>query len=195
MAGLLLRGARRLVHPLVTGVALLVTLLAGSALVLAVGLPAVSGAVPYAVVTGSMTPTIAPGALVVVRDVGTGSIGVGDVITYQVASDRPDVVTHRVVAQTVGPDGRTWLRTQGDANPVPDAAWVRPEQVRGKVWYSVPLLGRLSLLLDHQQRRLAALGAATWLFGYAAVTLVRAWRHPRPRRRTAALPVGLHRAG
>lgn len=145
-----------------------VILAATVALCAAVLVPRVAGATPYAVLTGSMRPDLPPGELVVVRPVAEKDLAIGAVVTYQLVSGEPAVVTHRVVA--VGYDGRgdLRLRTQGDANEVPDAAWVRPEQVRGELWYSVPLLGYAQTWLSGQEHeRLVELTAAG-LIGYAA---------------------------
>jgi signal peptidase I len=145
------------------------TILALSAVLTVVVLvPRVGGATPYTVLTGSMRPAMPPGTLVVVRRVNPDRIGVGDVITYQLHSGRPEVVTHRVVSVAVdGAGGRTF-RTQGDANDAPDAAPVRAVQVKGVRWYAVPHLGRFSNLLTGSQRQGAVLVLAGTLFSYAA---------------------------
>ena len=70
-----------------------------------------------------MKPSMPPGTLVVVRPTPVDEIGIGSVITYQVESGEPTVVTHRVVAQGIGATGEPVFRTQGDANDVPDATW------------------------------------------------------------------------
>ncbi len=82
------------------------TLCLAAVIAVAVVVPRLAGARPYVVLTGSMRPGMPPGTLVVVRPVDPRSIGVGDVITYQVASGEPDVVTHRVVAQGLDRRGR-----------------------------------------------------------------------------------------
>lgn len=113
----------------------------------AVVAPRLAGATPYTVLTGSMAPAYPPGSLVVVRPVPVEDVGIGTVVTYQRESGRPGVVTHRVVGLGIR-DGRTVFRTQGDANPVPDRAWVRPVQLRGEVWYSLPYVGHLTGVLS-----------------------------------------------
>ena len=146
-----------------------------------VGIPRLAGATPYVVLTGSMRPGMPPGTLVVVRPVDARSIQVGDVITYQLASGEPDVVTHRVVTQGLDLHGRPVFRTQGDANTSPDPAWVRPVQVKGERWYAVPHLGRVSALLTANQHRLLSLVVGALLLAYAATAFVRSWRSPRRR--------------
>ena len=53
-------------------------------------------------------------------------LGVGAVITYQMESGRPQVVTHRVVAVVNAIDGERRFLTQGDANEEadPEPAWL-----------------------------------------------------------------------
>ena len=139
----------------------------GAALLAAVVVPRLSGATPYTVLTGSMRPDLPPGTLVVVRPVDPGSLRIGDVITYQRESGKSSVVTHRVVSVGVQADGDRVLQTQGDANDVADEAPVREVQVRGRVWYSVPHLGRVGTALENAQRETAAYVVAAGLLVYA----------------------------
>ena len=140
-----------------------------AALAAAVVVPRLTGATPYTVLTGSMRPDLAPGSLVVIRPVAAKDIAIGDVITYQLESGKPAVVTHRVVSIGVDTTGSTAFRTQGDANSSPDTDLIRPVQIRGEVWYSVPHLGHLSNLLTVDQRETAVYIAAAALLGYAIV--------------------------
>lgn len=153
----------------------------GAALVLGVLLPRVGGGTPYTVLTGSMRPAYAPGELVVVRPVDPGSITTGDVITYQLESGDPTVVTHRVVSQGFDGEGLVVLRTKGDANDDPDPDPVREIQVRGEVWYSVPYLGYVNALLTGKERQLGVYAVAAALIGYALLSFAAA---ARDRRRT-----------
>ena len=152
-------------------------------LVITVVIPLVTGSKVYTVLTGSMTPGLPPGSLVMVRPVKADDIGVGSVITYQVESNRPEVVTHRVVTMGVRENGAPVYRTKGDANPDPDPKWVRPVQVRGEVWYTVPYVGRLNSLMTPRVRDLAVKGLAVALLLYGAFMLVMAARDRVARRR------------
>lgn len=159
---------------------LLAWLLVGGAvaiIVTAVLIPRIAGATPYAVLTSSMEPDLPPGTLVVVKPADPDSIGIGSVITYQLRSGEPTVVTHRVVAQTVDADGLPLFRTQGDANDIPDDAWVRPVQIKGELWYSVPVLGRANTWLNGDQRQGLVYGVAALLLVYALFTWSSALRH------------------
>jgi signal peptidase len=159
-------GAARFVG---TVVAFMVLLAAAFVLAAAVVVPRIAGATPYTVLTGSMSPAYPPGTMIVARPADAGDIGIGSVITFQLVSGKPEVATHRVVAIARNPDGRVRFQTRGDANNGPDPKWVRPEQVRGKLWYAVPGLGRVSPLLTGEQRQRGVQVVAFLLAGYAVV--------------------------
>lgn len=150
---------RRPAGRLLRATAALVALALGGIVLVAGVLPRLAGATPYTVLTSSMAPSLPAGTLVIVRPVGTSRLGIGDVVTYQLRSGEPEVVTHRIVALEVGVGGETLYRTQGDANPAADPEPVHALQIRGRVWYAVPYVGRISLGLDRQAAaRLLALG-------------------------------------
>jgi signal peptidase len=110
--------------------------------------PKILGAVPLAILSGSMAPTMPPGALAVVRPVDVTHVRIGDVLTYQAQPDDPTLVTHRVVAVSRDAHGGVSLILQGDANGAPDDHPVRPEQVLGSVVYAVPYFGRVANKLN-----------------------------------------------
>jgi signal peptidase len=143
-------------------------LLSIAALLIAmIGLPRVTGATPYTVLTGSMRPGMPPGSLVVTKPVEAGKLKVGDAITYQLRSGEPEVVTHRIISlsQTLG--GETLFITQGDANPGPDEKPVKAAQIRGVVWYSIPLVGYVNSWLTGEQHIWAVGITVVLLLGYA----------------------------
>lgn len=173
----------------------LVLLAAVAVLAVAVIVPRIAGATPYAVQTGSMQPTYPPGTLVVTRPVDNDEIGIGTPLTYQLESGESTVVTHRVVGVRLGDDGKSWFQTQGDANNAPDEDLVRPIQVRGEVWYDVPYLGYLNSVLNGAQHQLLVFVVAGGLVVYALFMFVSALRD-RVRAREAARAadtVGRHR--
>ncbi|WP_240937852.1 signal peptidase I [Nocardioides sp. JQ2195] len=157
-----------------------------AALVVAVLVPRVAGATPYTILTGSMQPSYPPGTLVVVRPADVGDIGVGSVITYQLESGEPTVVTHRVVSSGVNGKGEVEFRTQGDANGTPDELPVRPVQVRGELWYSVPFIGHVNNWLSGKERQMAVYVVAGLLLGYAAFMLTSSLRDRRRNRGAAS---------
>lgn len=72
------------------------------------------------IVTGSMRPSLPPGAIAVTRETPASEIHVGDVVTVARSADTD--VTHRVIAidETSALLGMVRLTLQGDANASPD---------------------------------------------------------------------------
>lgn len=146
----------------------LLLLVLGFVLLALVVVPRVTGAQTYTVLTGSMEPSIAPGALVVVRETPAEELKAGDVITFQPYSGNPAVVTHRITGVYYDMPGQLRIYTQGDANNTPDDWALVPEQIRGTLWYSVPQLGRVNVLLTGETRTIVVGVVAGGLLLYAA---------------------------
>lgn len=160
------RGPLGRVASVVLGVVMVaLVVLAGAVVVV----PRVLGATPLTVLSGSMEPALSPGDVVVVRPVDPDELRTGDVVTVQPVSGDPTLVTHRVVQ--VDRDGAdvTGLVTRGDANGAADAPLV-PDQVMGRVAYSVPLVGHAT---NVSWGPTAVTVLAVALLVYAAVALVR----------------------
>lgn len=134
----------------------------------AVVVPRISGATPYSILTGSMKPSFPPGTLVVVKPIDTEDIAIGTVVTYQLNSGKPTVVTHRVVGMVRSPDGALRFRTQGDANDAPDRELVRPVQIKGAFWYDVPSLGYVNKYITGKERKLTMIIVVSGLLLYSA---------------------------
>lgn len=140
-----------------------------------IGLPAVVGGSAMTVLTQSMEPTLPPGTLVVIRPTPVDEIRVGDVITYQMRSGDPAVVSHRVISKTYA-DGELTFLTKGDNNGAPDPEPVQPLQIRGSIWYSLPLLGWVNNVLNGANRPTVIAVAAGGLFLYAVGMTIGAGR-------------------
>ncbi|RVW05625.1 signal peptidase I [Rhodococcus xishaensis] len=145
-------------------------------LALTIVIPRIAGATPFTVLTGSMVPTYPPGTLIVVKPEDPVALEAGDVITFQKESGNPEVVTHRIVMVRQNSQGERTFVTQGDANPVRDTNPVVPEQVRGKVWYSVPYMGHVNTLITGQQRELMVTVVVGALLIYAGSMFIGAAR-------------------
>lgn len=91
----------------------------------------------FTVMSGSMEPNVHVGSVAVVKPVT--SYKVGDVITFQGVGSA-DKTTHRIysIDETTGQKVYT---TKGDANDGPDGTPVYENQIIGKEYVSVPLLG------------------------------------------------------
>jgi len=108
---------------------------------------------PYAVLSGSMTPKYKVGSLVYIKATDASNINKGDVITFVSGTDRL-VVTHRVTRIN---EDNTYFFTKGDANENEDASPVYYENVLGRVSFSIPLLGYVSMYLATTSGRFAIL--------------------------------------
>lgn len=143
--------------------------IAGTALVV---VPRLTGSTPLTVLTGSMTPTYPPGTVVVVRPTPVDQLKIGDAVTYQLQSGDPTVVTHRLVGIALTADGKRLFTFRGDANTADDPAPVRPVQIRGRVWYSVPYVGYVATALSPLMRQLAIHIVAGGLLAYGVFLAV-----------------------
>jgi signal peptidase len=103
-------------HWLVRGLVLVAAL---AFAVLAVG-PHVLGYRTMTMLTGSMSPQINPGDVVISTPLDVQDVAEGMVISYHIPIDDHRVVTHRVVSVEHGADGSLTVQTKGDANTAVD---------------------------------------------------------------------------
>jgi signal peptidase len=149
--------------------------------VLVIGIPLITGSTPMTILTSSMVPTYPPGTLIIVKPVDADEIRLGDAITYQLESGKPEVVTHRVVAISQSDDGTTFT-TRGDNNNVDDPKQVKPVQVRGAVWYAVPYIGYANTIVNGPNRAWIVPVIAVALFAYAGYMFASGITQARRRR-------------
>lgn len=161
-----------------TGLSLLVVVVA----ILIVGVPAAVGGMPLTVLSGSMRPVYEPGDLIVVKPAEPHEIGIGDVITYQLRSGEPELVTHRVIERSSSTSGETIFITKGDANPSADEDPVRGVQVHGTVWYRIPLLGWINNWFSGQARQIVIPVVAGLLLLYAFWSVISGVREHRKKK-------------
>ena len=90
----------------------------------------------------SMNPTLMEGDIVAWVPTDINDITVGDVIVFKSWLSWPEekFVVHRVV-EIKEAWGNPALVTKGDANEEPDINTIMPEQVTGKVVFTIPKLG------------------------------------------------------
>jgi signal peptidase len=94
----------------------------------------------FHVETGSMTPTIPVGSLVVVRH--QDGYAVNDVITFRLENNAEAFVTHRVASIEQDDDiNKLLYETKGDANKTVDPEKVPITRVVGRVVWHAPYLG------------------------------------------------------
>ncbi len=145
------------------------TLLVAAVALLAalVVIPRLTGSTAYTVLTGSMTPTYQPGTLIVVKPTAGDKLKAGDVITFQPESGNPSVTTHRIISIVYDASGTRRFITKGDANNTTDPVQLVEEQIRGKLFYSVPYVGRINSLISGSNRSVLVFAVAGGLGTYA----------------------------
>jgi len=88
--------------------------------------------------SGSMTPAIKMGSIVMTKPMEDYKIG--DVISFTNPRERQEPISHRIVDLEVI-EGKTFYITKGDANEDPDPRRVAKGEIMGKVLFNVPFLG------------------------------------------------------
>jgi signal peptidase len=135
-------------------------------MVIARGIPAVTGGTTFVVGGGSMEPTIPLGSAVVAIPVLPTDLAVGDIVSLRVGEQHA-VFTHRIV-RLADRDGAVWLETKGDANTAADPSLVPATAVIGRVGVSIPLAGYLVMVMDSLQGIL-------FMLSLGALVLAGAW--------------------
>ena len=168
---------------LVLSVLLLLTVLFFATILIVI--PKASGSIPLTVLTNSMAPGLPPGTLIIVQPVAMDDIVIGDVLTYQIRSGEPDLITHRVIGITAAADGEQRFILQGDNNASADEP-VRPLQVQGRMWYSVPYVGHINSLVNGENRSWIVAVIAGLFLSYAAYMIISGiFGRKRPKRSRA----------
>lgn len=99
---------------------------------------------PNVIISGSMSPEIEVGDVVLIQRMHPTEIELGDIVIYNAGNVR---ITHRVIEIKEDARGLPLFITQGDANARPDSSPVEAEQVLGKVINIVPRIGRITIWL------------------------------------------------
>jgi signal peptidase I len=105
---------------------------------------------PLIVLSGSMTPMMLPGDMIVSKSVDPHELKVGDVLVFQPPESKPDtLVTHRIISLEEGEKGRLF-QTKGDANNAQDDFKVPAASAVGKLVFVIPFAGYLPELSKHK---------------------------------------------
>lgn len=97
----------------------------------------------YTVNSGSMSPLIYTGSIVLVKN--QNYYTVGEVITYKNKDENRGIVTHRIAGIDLNDKGEMFFITKGDVNEDPDSGLVSAGSIIGKVVLDIPLVGYLVL--------------------------------------------------
>lgn len=112
----------------------------GLALLLAAALPLVWGGRSMVVQSGSMTPVIRTGDVIVVDPVSPAEAEVGEIVTFKDPEGSGRLLVHRVRA--IVPEGEQLaFTTQGDANTNQERWKIPRDGTIGTVAYRIPALG------------------------------------------------------
>jgi signal peptidase len=181
------RSEKSLLHYLGVAVSAAVLVLVVALAALVILLPLAVGGNALTVLTSSMAPKYPAGTLIVTRPTPIDDIRVGDVLTYQIESGKPAVISHRVITRSVSSDGSTTFITQGDNNADADPNPVQEVQVKGTLWYAIPQLGWVNNAISGESRGLLVPVVSGGLFAYAAYLFVSALISRRKRRSGATV--------
>jgi signal peptidase I len=142
------------------------------------------------VLSGSMRPGLPVGGVVITERVPISSLQVRDVVVIHRPDDPQQLVVHRIIALSQGPNG-VRVQTQGDANDVKDPWTVTLKGTSAyRAVYSIPLVGYAAVWMHNPDgRRILLVIGAVLLIGAAVSTVL------RTRRRAAATAASEDAAG
>jgi signal peptidase len=102
------------------------------------------------ILSGSMRPGLPVGGVAVSERVPASSLAVRDVIVFQNPVNPDVTMVHRIIQLNLNSSGQAVVKTQGDANTIPDP-WTAT--LRGKdvyvVQFTLPLLGYPAVYTNH----------------------------------------------
>jgi signal peptidase len=125
--------------------------------------------------SGSMSPAIETGDVVVITAISPLEARVGDVITFHDPERKSRLLTHRVRTLRVAGDSVEFV-TQGDANTTRERWSVAADGTIGRTAYRIPRLGYALNWVTGAIGRLAFIVSPVLLL--AAYVLRRIWRSP-----------------
>ncbi len=143
------------------------------AVLLAAALPLALGETSMVVRSGSMTPAIRTGDVVVVRPIAPTEAAIGDIVTFKDPAGSGRLLVHRVRAiSQVGDEVE--VITKGDANTTQERWKVPADGTIGTVAYRVPALGFAVGWIGSPAGRIGLVIVPALLLGL--MLLMRIWR-------------------
>ena len=117
----------------------------------------------YDVLTGSMSPTIKPRSLIIVKEIDDSEVKEGDIITFK-GTSTSNLTTHRVV-EVIEKNNNIKFQTKGDANDVLDPMLVDEGLLVGKVVFNIPYMGKVMSFINQYRVIIVILIIAYLCFG------------------------------
>lgn len=117
----------------------------------------------YDVLTGSMSPTINPGSLIIVKEIDDSEVKEGDIITFK-GTSTSNLTTHRVV-ELIEKNNNIKFQTKGDANDVLDPMLIDGNLLVGKVVLDIPYMGQVMSFINQYRVVIVILIIAYLCFG------------------------------
>ena len=117
----------------------------------------------YDVLTGSMSPTINPGSLIIVKEIDDSEVKEGDIITFK-GTSTSNLTTHRVI-EVIEKNNNIKFQTKGDANDVLDPMLVDGNLLVGKVVFNIPYMGKVMSFINQYRVIIVILIIAYLCFG------------------------------
>lgn len=108
--------------------------------------PSFFGIKSFVIVSGSMKPRLNLGDMVFVKEVTIEELNKNDIISFK---DENSIVTHRIKDIEIV-DGIKYFITKGDNNNTKDNCEVSINDIEGKLIFSIPLIGYISILLQNK---------------------------------------------
>ena len=145
-------------------------------LLLAAAVPLALGMHSYTVRSGSMTPAIETGDIVVTREIAPAEASVGEIVTFKDPGGGGELITHRV-RDTERRGDRVSFLTRGDANNTFERWNVAVDGTIGRVAYRLPMAGRALAPIASGPGRIGLVVVPALLL--CALGLIRIWAPER----------------
>jgi signal peptidase len=143
--------------------------------VLVVSAPQLLGGRAFTVMSGSMSPAIETGDIVVTRGISPLDARIGDVVTFRDPENQKRLLTHRVTDVRYR-EGFVNVTTKGDANTKLERWTVADDGRIGRVMVRLPKLGYLAAQAGSPVGRLLLIAVPAVLL--TGLGLVRIWSTP-----------------
>lgn len=108
-------------------------------------IPSLFGYKAFAIVSGSMEPTLKIGDLIIIKEAKQTEIKEQDIISF---SEKNSIITHRVV-KIIEESGQKLYQTKGDNNNSNDDKMPTYNEIEGVYKFRVPFIGKIVILAQN----------------------------------------------